>query len=209
MVGTPRVEALDCLRAVRQGRDLRELRCRLALLTPSLVRVPRRYPVREQQPQWVLSPPERKRLSLDRDTVDESDMPHAFRRNWPRKKARAERAYRHAERARIVASDLDGATRRVEVRKRRPMTLRESIGERLSRRQASQEEAGKRGHGDRPQIPRSSTGTCGTVVPPVPPSPQRDDVAHALKRLARLHTEGKLGTGAYEDAKRRLLAIED
>lgn len=41
------------------------------------------------------SPQEKKRLSLERDRPVMAEYPKAFRRNWPRKKAYAERARRH------------------------------------------------------------------------------------------------------------------
>lgn len=42
------------------------------------------------------SPPEKKQDSYKRDRYVVLDAPHAFRKNWPKKKARAEQAYRHA-----------------------------------------------------------------------------------------------------------------
>jgi hypothetical protein len=40
------------------------------------------------------SPPEKKQDSYKRDRYVVLDAPHAFRKNWPKKKARAEQAYR-------------------------------------------------------------------------------------------------------------------
>ena len=42
------------------------------------------------------SPPEKKQDSYKRDRYVVLDAPHAFRKNWPKKKARAEQAYRQA-----------------------------------------------------------------------------------------------------------------
>jgi hypothetical protein len=42
----------------------------------------------------VKSPVDKKRLVYDRDHVTPAEYPHAFRKQWPRKKAKAERAAR-------------------------------------------------------------------------------------------------------------------
>ncbi len=42
----------------------------------------------------VKNPHEKKRLAYDRDHVSPAEYPHAFRKTWPRKKARAERRAR-------------------------------------------------------------------------------------------------------------------
>lgn len=41
------------------------------------------------------SPQEKKRDSYKRDRYVQLEAPHAFRKNWPKKKARAQQAYRH------------------------------------------------------------------------------------------------------------------
>jgi hypothetical protein len=40
------------------------------------------------------SPQEKKRYALDRDHVKGAEYPHAFRKSWPRKRARINRAFR-------------------------------------------------------------------------------------------------------------------
>src|SRR5512138_1629113 len=60
------------------------------------------------------SPQEKKRISLARDRPVMSEYPKAFRRNWPRKKAYAERARRHNAKQQLStyagASAAAGAT---------------------------------------------------------------------------------------------------
>jgi hypothetical protein len=41
------------------------------------------------------TPAEKKQLEYTKDHVNSAEYPHAFRKSWPRKKAKASRAYRH------------------------------------------------------------------------------------------------------------------
>jgi len=58
------------------------------------------------------TPQQKKRLELKRDTVDGVAKPKLFRRNWPKKKARVERAHRHASKQALTnaGTDEDGAS---------------------------------------------------------------------------------------------------
>jgi hypothetical protein len=95
-------------------------------------------------PRRPRTPRERKRLSLDRDTVDQGEYPKAFRRNHPVRKAKAERAARHEVRRRLAEGreDVEDVRRR-EVRKWRPARLRDLIPWKKSRRQELQEDPRK------------------------------------------------------------------
>jgi hypothetical protein len=50
-----------------------------------------------------LTPSEKKRLSLQRDRIQDVENPKAFRKLWPRKKARTKRANRRVVRQVLVA----------------------------------------------------------------------------------------------------------
>jgi hypothetical protein len=80
------------------------------------------------------SPQDKKRLSLERDTPLSAEYPKGFRKKWPRKKAAAERAFRHALRQRLVAGDETPAVRRKIVRKWRQPPLGEVIASRARKR---------------------------------------------------------------------------
>jgi hypothetical protein len=78
----------------------------------------------------VKSPVDKKRLVYDRDHVTPAEYPHAFRKQWPRKKAKAERAARRKVRQVLQASGEDTAAtvvRREPVRKWASISLRESL----------------------------------------------------------------------------------
>lgn len=81
-----------------------------------------------------LTPQEKKRLSLGRDTPLSAKYPKAFRKHWPRKKAAAERAFRHAQRQSLAVGDEDLAIRREEIRKWPQARLGEVIATRAQRR---------------------------------------------------------------------------
>jgi len=77
----------------------------------------------------VRDPQEKKRLSYERDYRNVSEYPHAFRRKWPRNKARANRAFRRAEKQFI---ELDDDTRLADLRREvllkwEPIVLREWV----------------------------------------------------------------------------------
>jgi hypothetical protein len=82
------------------------------------------------------SPQEKKRLSLERDRpVASSEYPKAFRKQWPRKKARAERARRSADRQALTVDPAGFVpARRKRVRKWGTATLGEVIADKLERR---------------------------------------------------------------------------
>lgn len=92
------------------------------------------------------SPPEKKRLSLDRDHRDRERGRNdkAMRRVRPLAKAQAERAARRAERQRLVALEEDAPDDVVPVRCARGRgrwflrvpSLRDFVAERLARRAA-------------------------------------------------------------------------
>jgi hypothetical protein len=90
------------------------------------------------------SPQERKRLSLERDTVDRGEYPKAFRRQHPVMQAKAERAMRREVRRRLGDSrnDVDEVRRRV-VRKWPPARLGELIKQKVARRERLQQEPRK------------------------------------------------------------------
>lgn len=85
------------------------------------------------------TPPEKKRLSLERDTPLSAKYPKAFRKHWPRKKAAAERAFRHAQRQSLAAGEEDPAIRRHQVRKWPQPRLGEAIAISAERRARLQE----------------------------------------------------------------------
>jgi hypothetical protein len=80
------------------------------------------------------TPPEKKRLSLARDTPLVAKYPKGFRKHWPRKKAVAERAARHAHRQAVAAGNDDPVVRRKVVRKWPQPKLGEAIAVRAERR---------------------------------------------------------------------------
>jgi hypothetical protein len=87
------------------------------------------------------SPQEKKRLETSRDFVSPSEYPHAFRKGWPRKEARAERARRRASRQEmrgLLSEEEQEATRegpaREPVRKWGARPLGEDIGDKIARR---------------------------------------------------------------------------
>jgi hypothetical protein len=49
----------------------------------------------EKQMSKERSPQDKKELAKEKDHFSPSEYPHAFRRQWPQKKARVERAFRH------------------------------------------------------------------------------------------------------------------
>ena len=86
------------------------------------------------------TPQERKRLSLERDTVDVSEYPKAFRRQHPLKQAKAERAARREVRSRLAQGREDAdAVRRREVRSWPLTRLGDLIAGKLARRREVQD----------------------------------------------------------------------
>jgi hypothetical protein len=78
----------------------------------------------------VKSSPEKKRLAYARDHVTPAEYPHAFRKNWPKTKAKAERAARHKARQVLEATWDDavvGMIRRKRVRKWGSISLHECV----------------------------------------------------------------------------------
>jgi hypothetical protein len=78
----------------------------------------------------VKSPQEKNRLAYDHDHVTLAEYPHGFRRTWPRKKAKAQRAARRKVRQALKTTGDQAATadvRRKRVRKWGSITLRESV----------------------------------------------------------------------------------
>jgi hypothetical protein len=78
----------------------------------------------------LTAPLKKKRLAYDRDHVTPAEYPHAFRRKWPRKKAKAERATRRKVRQVLKMTGDQAAiadVRRERVRKWGSITLRESV----------------------------------------------------------------------------------
>jgi hypothetical protein len=78
----------------------------------------------------VKSAPEKKRLAYAHDHVTPAEYPHAFRKKWPRKKAKAERSARHKVRQLLDATGDDaivGVIRRKRVRKWGSISLREYV----------------------------------------------------------------------------------
>ena len=51
----------------------------------------------------IKAPPDKKRAEYDRDHRTEMEAPHAFRKNWPRKKPRLSRKHRRTADARVHA----------------------------------------------------------------------------------------------------------
>ena len=88
------------------------------------------------------TPPEKKRAAYDHDHRTAMEAPHAFRKNWPRKKARINRGRRRAAN-RVVESVVKGAdAEAVVVPKRRRGehihksgvgSLKEAVGYKLKR----------------------------------------------------------------------------
>jgi hypothetical protein len=99
--------------------------------------------------EWVVArrhytPQERKRLSLERDTVDTGEYPKQFRRKHPEAQAKAERAMRREVRRRLSvgSEDVDEVRRRV-VRKWPPTPLGELIKEKAERREVLRDQPRK------------------------------------------------------------------
>jgi hypothetical protein len=88
------------------------------------------------------SPQAKKRLSLTRDRIIDAKWPKAFRKNWPKKKARAERSYRRTVKQGLKSPDLDETEERLLNSRRKPvkkwpgsaLTLAAMIAERRRRR---------------------------------------------------------------------------
>ncbi len=95
-------------------------------------------------PRRRTNPPEKKRLSLERDHPVAAKYPHAFRKTWSVKKRAAERARRTAERVALAADPHDLApVRRREVRKWRVPPLGEAIATKQARRAGLREQPRK------------------------------------------------------------------
>jgi hypothetical protein len=99
--------------------------------------------------EWMVArrhytPQERKRLSLERDTVDVGEYPQQFRRKHPVLQAKAERAVRREVHRRLAdgREDVDEVRRR-EVRKCPPIRLGELIAMKAERRAGLREEPRK------------------------------------------------------------------
>jgi hypothetical protein len=78
----------------------------------------------------VKSPQEKKRLAYDRDRVTLAEYPHAFRKTWPRKKAKAQGAARRKVRQTLKTTGDQARiadVRREHVQKQDTVTLRESV----------------------------------------------------------------------------------
>jgi hypothetical protein len=80
------------------------------------------------------TPQEKKRLSLERDTPLSAKYPKAFRKQWPRTKATAERALRHAQHRALAAGNEDAGVERKVVRKWPQPRLAEVIAGKARRR---------------------------------------------------------------------------
>jgi hypothetical protein len=88
----------------------------------------------------------KKQDRLDKDIRINAEHPHAFRKNWPKKKARANRVVRHREKLVTVlgqfedqdslASDVRNVVPAEKIRKSGVMTLREWIQNRKRKRAA-------------------------------------------------------------------------
>ena len=90
------------------------------------------------------SPPEKKRAEYDRDHRTAMDAPHAFRKNWPKKKARRARVYRRVADSKVQAvlkgrdSEelvIPSRVRGSRLRKTGVGSLREAVAWRETRRQ--------------------------------------------------------------------------
>jgi hypothetical protein len=92
-----------------------------------------------------LTPQEKKAFAYTKDHFDPSAYPHAFRRKWPKKKARAQRRYRRQVKQVLdssAARNTDGweeQTRVAEIRKKKPskwkvLSLEDWLGSRRWRR---------------------------------------------------------------------------
>lgn len=95
----------------------------------------------------VKSAPQKKQLSYERDHFSPAEYPKGFRKNWPRKKARANRTFRRKVAQLVDASLHRNASRqddlaveqvaRERVQKWDVETLRERIARTQERREAS------------------------------------------------------------------------
>jgi hypothetical protein len=95
-------------------------------------------------PRLRRSPPEKKRLSLERDHPVAAKYPHAFRKTWSIKKRAAERARRSSERVGLAADpDAFAPARRREVRKWPVPALGEAIAKHRERRAGLREQPRK------------------------------------------------------------------
>ena len=85
----------------------------------------------------IKSPIEKKRLGYERDHFSPSEYPKAFRKNWPLKKAKANRSYRHSVKSELTKAGEDADVkgfRRESLRKWSVETLRERVEYTLARR---------------------------------------------------------------------------
>jgi len=80
------------------------------------------------------SPQEKKQLSLERDRPLTAEYPKAFRKQWPRTKATAQRAFRHAQRQALDAGSEDATGVRRRVRKWPQPRLGDVVATKLQRR---------------------------------------------------------------------------
>src|SRR5260221_8207391 len=86
----------------------------------------------------IKSPPEKKRLAYGRDHVSPAEYPHAFRKTWPRKRAKTQRAARCKVQEVLDATSDDkiaAAVPRKRVRKWGRISLRESVAIKKSKRE--------------------------------------------------------------------------
>jgi hypothetical protein len=84
------------------------------------------------------TPQEKKRLSLDRDTPLSAKYPKAFRKQWPLRKAKAQRAFRRAQRKAVDGGEADAPVARETVRKWPQPRLGEVVARHQQRRAALQ-----------------------------------------------------------------------
>ena len=89
----------------------------------------------------VHSPPEKKRLSYDRDHYAKGKYDKAFRKGWPTKKRKATRSFRHAADALTRAAGFDAESdAKIPAISQRPLDkwgvtpLRQSVARKLHRR---------------------------------------------------------------------------
>jgi hypothetical protein len=81
-----------------------------------------------------LTPQQKKKLEYTKDHYVIAEYPHSFRRTWPKKKQRANQAYRHHVRQALGAADQDKVSGVAQRPYRRPKWGVVSLGERVALR---------------------------------------------------------------------------
>src|SRR5437868_5185937 len=85
----------------------------------------------------IKSPRLKKHLAYQKDHISLAEYPHGFRKLWPKKKAKAQRAERHKAR-RVIQTMKDDSeisnVHRKNVRKWGSISLRESVRHKLEKR---------------------------------------------------------------------------